>query len=120
MTTPIALIVEDDETLAHIFAQALQAAGFDTAVAQDGDAAWAQLEKVVPAMLVLDLHLPGLSGPAVLEKVRQDGRFADTRVIIASADAELADMLRDQADLVLEKPVSFHQLRLLSSRFKPD
>lgn len=119
MKKATALIVEDDPTLVQIFAKALEAAGFETQTAKTGETAWQLLQQYVPSVLVLDLHLPGLSGRDVLLRVRGDGRFAKTRIVIASADAELAESLHDQVDLVLEKPVSFHQLRQLSSRLNP-
>jgi two-component system cell cycle response regulator DivK len=114
-----AMIIEDNEDLAIIFAEALQAAGFDTGIIQDGDTALARLETCVPNLIILDLHLPYVSGEDILKQIRVDERLVETRVIIATADPRMADMLKDQADLVLLKPISFAQLRDLAARLSP-
>jgi CheY-like chemotaxis protein len=111
-----ALIIEDDSDLAIIFSQALQAAGFATGIIQDGDQALARLAITTPDVVVLDLHMPRVSGAEILRRIRADARLAGTRVIIATADIRATDMLQDQADLVLIKPVSFAQLRDLAGR----
>jgi DNA-binding response OmpR family regulator len=119
MTQPVALIVEDDKKLAKIFQQALKMAGFETEVAQDGRVALAQLAMMTPAVIVLDLHLPYVSGREVLKEIRANPNLRETRVILATADPAMADTLQDQADLVLIKPISFGQLRDMAARLKP-
>jgi DNA-binding response OmpR family regulator len=119
MSNPIALIVEDDDDLANIFAEALQAARYDTEIARTGDRAMARLKTVTPDVVVLDLHLPGVSGMEILGQIRANPRLAHARVIVASADPVMAQSLSDQADLVLIKPISFSQLRDLANRFNP-
>ena len=119
MSNPIALIVEDDDDLANIFAEALQAAKYDTEVIRTGDRAMARLKTVMPDVVVLDLHLPGVSGMEILKQIRADAHLAQTRVIVASADPVMAESLNDQADLVLIKPISFSQLRDLATRLYP-
>jgi DNA-binding response OmpR family regulator len=119
MNERFAMIVEDNEDLAIIFAEALQAAGFDTGIIQDGDTALTRLEGCVPTIIILDLHLPYVSGEDILKRIRVDERLAETRVIIATADPRMADMLKNQADLVLLKPISFGQLRDLAARLSP-
>lgn len=72
-----------------------------------------------PTTAVLDLHLPTVSGKESLQTIRADeGRFKNTRVIIATADYHSADDVRDDADMVLLKPISFKQLRDLSARLR--
>jgi CheY-like chemotaxis protein len=115
---PQALIVEDDEKLAVIFTQALKQAAFDTETARNGREAQARLAVLVPAVVVLDLHLPDVSGGTLLQDIRADPRLAKTQVILATADAAMADVYEDQADLVLIKPVSFSQLRDLATRLR--
>lgn len=118
MSEPLALIIEDEADLSEIFSQALRAAGFATQVARDGRQALERLATLVPDVVVLDLHLPHVDGDDLLHQIRGDERLADTRVIIASADPLMAEVLDGLADLVLIKPVSFVQLRDLSQRLK--
>jgi DNA-binding response OmpR family regulator len=115
---PLALIIEDDEDLASIFAEALQAARFKTEILVDGAIAQRRLKEVVPNLIVLDLHLPYISGETLLRQMRTNPMFTQTKVVIASADPITADMLSSESDLVLVKPVSFSQLRDLAQRLR--
>ena len=112
----LALIIEDDADLATIFAEAIKTAGFEAHTVRDGKTALAQLAATTPSIVVLDLHLPNVSGMDILKYIRADARLAKTRVILTTADARMADMLQGQADLVLVKPISFGQLRDLAAR----
>jgi CheY-like chemotaxis protein len=116
MKTPQALIVEDVSDLSEIFAEALSAAGYEVSCLADGLSAQLYLQEYTPDLLVLDIHLPGLKGDSLLYQVQQDNRFAQTKYIIVTADAYQGDALRELADLVLLKPVSYKQLRDLSGR----
>jgi len=113
------LIIEDDQDLSEIFSQALTAAGFQTEIINDGLAAEERLKQVVPSIVILDMHLPNKSGNMLLRQIREDARLESTRVVVATADAQMGDEMRLDADLVLIKPISFTQLRDLSARFMP-
>jgi two-component system phosphate regulon response regulator PhoB len=114
----VALIIEDDVDLADIFSDALQAAQFKTEIIADGAAAQRRLQEMVPQLVVLDLHLPHVSGETLLRQIRSTPALAKVKVVIASADPITADMLSPESDLVLVKPVSFSQLRDLAQRLK--
>lgn len=117
---PLALIVEDDVDLAAIFAEAFSAAGYETMVRYDGEAALAVLADQMPAVVLLDMHLPKLSGEVVLRHIREDARLARTRVIIATADGTTTvGYPAEKANIVLVKPVRFQQLRHLAARLYP-
>ena len=115
----LALIIEDDENQAPIFAQALKMAEYETETIHDGQAALDRLAVVVPDLVLLDMHLPNVSGDTILHHIRADVRLANTRVMLATADAYMAENLRDKSDLVLLKPISFTQLRDLAKRLRP-
>jgi CheY-like chemotaxis protein len=119
MNMPLALIIEDDADLSTIFAQALQAAEFETEIAEDGQVATTRLNETIPSVVVLDLHLPHVSGRDILDQIRTDPRLKDTRVMLATADPAMAETLRTEADLILIKPISFGQLRDLAKRLRP-
>ena len=114
----LALIVEDDPDLAEIFSAALTLAGFSVEAIGNGVDALARLQSIEPSVIVLDIHLPGISGIEILRQVREDPRLSSARVIASTADARLAETLEEKADLVLVKPVSFNQLRDLALRLK--
>ncbi len=111
-----AIIVEDDAKQAEIFSQALKLAGFEVQIIADGAEALTALATEIPDLVLLDLHLPHVSGEKILEKIRTSSHLNDTKVIITTADAEKAFLLNDASDLVLIKPISFNQLRELAAR----
>jgi len=116
----LALIIEDDEDLASIFAEALRGIGYEVEHVADGKLAQERLKSGdVPFIILLDMHLPHISGGDLLANLKQDERFENTIVIITTADARMGDMYRDQADFVMIKPISFVQLRDLTARLKP-
>lgn len=117
----LALIVEDDEDLASIFAEALRGVGFDVEHIADGKKAQERLTNGTPPFLILlDMHIPHISGGDLLTNViKKDDRLANTMVIITTADARMGENYSDMADFVMIKPISFVQLRDLTSRLKP-
>ena len=120
MNEPLALVIEDDVDLNEIFREALTAAGFVTEIALDGQAALDRLSQITPLVVILDLHLPFVSGEAIFRSIRSNPRLTSTRVVLATADAAAAEFLREQADFVLVKPISYSQLRDLSRRLNPN
>jgi DNA-binding response OmpR family regulator len=116
---PFSLIVEDDADLSDIFAEALMAAGFDTEIVRNGRLAMERLGEIIPNVVILDLHLPEVAGSTILSYIRAEERLAATSVVVATADAVMGDQLRDIADFVLIKPISFSQLRDLTNRLNP-
>jgi CheY-like chemotaxis protein len=116
---PLALVIEDDQKQATVFAQALRMAEYETEIIRDGQEALNRLGEVIPALVVLDLHLPKISGKDIFQQIRADQRLNQTRVMLATADPLFAETLRSEVDLVLLKPISFNQLRDLASRLQP-
>jgi len=116
----LALIIEDDEDLASIFAEALRGIDYEVEHIADGRLAQDRLKSgAVPFLILLDMHLPHISGGDLLNVIKQDDRFEKSTVIITTADARMGDMYRDQADFVMIKPISFVQLRDIAARLKP-
>jgi DNA-binding response OmpR family regulator len=114
---PFALIIEDNDKLSQIFSLTLQSE-FEVEAVLDGQIAYKRLGEVIPDLVILDLHLPGISGRELLEYIRSDARLEKTRVILATADERQSEYLYDLADIVLLKPISPVQLRELAIRMK--
>ncbi len=124
MSLPFALIIEDNPDQALVFSKALEVAGYITEIIYDGAVAQKRLqalraEGTPPSVIVLDLHIPNIPGKKLLEEIRADEQLKKTRVLLATADAALAERLFDQADFILLKPISFAQLSLLAERIRP-
>jgi two-component system cell cycle response regulator DivK len=117
---PPALIIEDDDKLSIIFTEALRQAGFDARVIHDGAEALTAIQTCRPDVVILDLHLPHISGDEILKAIRRTENLALTRVIITTADAVLAETLRPHCDLILIKPISFLQLRDIAKAMRAD
>ena len=115
---PLALIIEDDDTLAAMFAEALRQVHFKTVIVSDGATAVAQVTALAPALIILDLHLPHVAGDEILHQIRQDENLTKAHVVVTTADAVRAAALQDKADVVLIKPVSVLQLRDLARRIR--
>jgi DNA-binding response OmpR family regulator len=119
MSKPLALIIEDDANLSKIFSLALQT-DFETETYGDGSTAFMRMANVEPALVILDLNLPGLQGKDILTDIRANQRLAKTHVIICTADERQAELLSEDADIVMLKPISPAQLRQIASRFLPE
>lgn len=113
---PFALIIEDNEDQNLVFTKALEHAGFKTESLFDGAVARERLHQIRPEVIVLDLHLPHVNGDKLLSQIRNDPNLTKTRIILATADAAMAEYLYTQTDLVLLKPVSFSQLTNMAAR----
>ncbi len=112
----LALIIEDDEDLSFIFAEAMRAAGFEPEIIRDGQVALDRLDGAAPSVILLDLHLPHVAGTDILKQIRAREHLKKVRVVVATADARLAEQTDRQADIVLIKPISFSLLRDLATR----
>lgn len=117
MSKPLALVIEDDPLQNQVFALALSGS-FAIETFADGLNAIERLAEVTPKLVILDINLPGASGAQVLDVIRRDKRFNDTRVILATANSQEAEILRDKSDIVLLKPISPIQLREFAERLK--
>ena len=118
MSDAVALVIEDHRDISTLFSMVLEEAGFKTEIIRTGDEAVARLADVVPEVVILDLHLPGVAGDEILRQIRTDARLAETRVIVITAYTALAKTLQEEADLVLIKPVSLNLLRRLVARLR--
>jgi DNA-binding response OmpR family regulator len=119
-TNPIAFIIEDDVLVLPIYQAAIQDALYDVFAFQNGASALEQLNVMNPVLVILDMRLPGVPGINILQIIKSEKRFENTRVIVVSADTTLTEYIREKADLVLLKPVGYNQLRELAARLRPE
>ncbi len=110
---PFALIIEDEPNQAKILATVLQMLDFETEIIYEGQTALNRITQTVPQLIILDLHLPSISGSDILRKIQADHRLYDTRIIVVTGDIPGGYQLHDKVDLVLAKPIviqQFHDL----------
>ena len=100
------LIVDDDLAMAKSIERILKKAGFTTMIADNGFRAGALLGTFRPAVITLDLQMPGLGGMDVLRFVRGSEHLAATRILVVSAmpQEQLGEAMKAGANDVLAKP----------------
>ena len=84
------LVVEDDAKIAQLLLDYLRSDGFAASAVADGNLALAQIERTPPAVVILDLMLPGLDGIGVCRAVRQ---FSDVPILMLTARVDEVDRL---------------------------
>lgn len=78
------LVVEDDKFLRELMSQKLTKEGFQIIQAIDGEEGLKKIKEEKPALVLLDLILPGIDGFEVLSKVKEDPEISKTPIIILS------------------------------------
>ncbi|MFI5307287.1 MAG: response regulator [Polyangiales bacterium] len=104
------VLVEDDQRLARLTAQYLASHAVRVAIVARGDVALAEILRVRPDLVLLDLMLPGADGLALCRQIRER---MDVPIVILTARNEEADRvlgLETGADDYLSKPFSSREL----------
>src|SRR3982750_6752 len=109
------LVVDDEADIVALVAYHLVKAGYRVSTASTGPDAIAAARQERPALIVLDLMLPGASGYEVLEKLRAAAATREIAVLMLTARREEPDRIRGLAlgaDDYLTKPFSPQELVL--------
>jgi DNA-binding response OmpR family regulator len=105
------LIAEDEERIASFIERGLQASGFTTKVARDGEAALSLARSGQFDLMILDLGLPQQDGLDVLHSLRDEGRAIPVVILTArSSVSEVVVGFEGGADDYITKPFSFEEL----------
>ncbi|MEX2179211.1 MAG: response regulator transcription factor, partial [Gemmatimonadaceae bacterium] len=109
------LVVDDEPDIVALCAYHLAKAGYRVVTAASGSDALEQARRQRPALVVLDLMLPGMSGYDVLQQIRADDALKQVPVLMLTARREEADRIEGLtlgADDYLTKPFSPQELVL--------
>ena len=107
------LIVEDNEKNMKLVRDVLQATGYSTLEATTGEEAVELALSQAPALVLMDVQLPGIDGVEALEKMRQNESTASIPVLALTAQAMSGDrerFLEAGFDGYLAKPVDVREL----------
>lgn len=106
-------IVEDDPQISELESYALQSSGFETAVFSEGSSFFHALNRETPALVLLDVMLPGESGLDILKRLRSQADTASLPVILVTAKSSELDTVRGLdlgADDYIAKPFGVMEL----------
>lgn len=113
MSLEIVQIIEDDRTQARLIDQALRRASFRTNVAHDGPAGMQDIWRNKPALVLLDVMLPGMDGMEVCRRLRQDPQTKHIPIImitVMGSEEQRIAGLDVGADDYIVKPFSDKEL----------
>jgi CheY-like chemotaxis protein len=111
---PYVLVIEDVLDIADIYAEILEMEGMSVEMITDGAVALQRLETAAPDLILLDMHLPNVSGLEILTFIRNHPQLKQTKVVVITANPLLARAAEGSADLIFVKPVSTTQVCTLS------
>lgn len=125
MRPPHVLLVDDDEILLRRLQNLLVRAGFEVSSATDGLHALGEVRHRLPDIVVTDVHMPRMGGPALIEALRKLPEMADRPILVLTADETRFTkirLLQVGADDFIVKPVDPEELvaRLRAQARKSD
>ena len=99
------LLIEDDEHVAQVLAEAFASQGHATAIRYTGEEGLAYLTRERPDAVVLDIRLPRLNGVAVLRQIRATDPALPVIIMTGLATpGEIAEVRRLGVTEIIEKP----------------
>jgi PAS domain S-box-containing protein len=117
---PVILIVDDDAVVRYTAKEAVEGAGFTVVEAVDGGAALAAFVEARPAVVMLDIVMPGMDGFAVCAAIRRTPQGAHTPIVMMTGldDSESIDQAFEAgATTFITKPLNLavliHRLRYI-------
>jgi two-component system, cell cycle response regulator DivK len=102
------LLIEDNEQNRYLVTFLLQSRGWEIVHAEDGPAGLALADRIDPALVLLDIQLPGMDGYAVARALRANPKFDAVPVIAVTSYAMAGDRERcfqSGCNGYLEKPI---------------
>ena len=110
------LVAEDDPACRFLLERNLLSWGYEVVATQDGDQAWRILvEPDAPRLALLDWRMPGLDGPTLCRKIREELKEPYTYIILLTAqhrDQDLVAGMEAGADDYITKPFRQGELKV--------
>jgi DNA-binding response OmpR family regulator len=107
---PRILVVDDDEDIRILLRELLQRAGYDVDEVEDGRAALRQLYATPPALVILDVTMPGMDGYQTLERIRDLSEVPVMMLTARTQELEKVRGLAAGADDYVAKPFGRQEL----------
>lgn len=117
------LVVDDNQDVLDLLQDELSAEGYLVETASDGLAALRSLKREKPDLLIIDIMMPGISGPGVMTLIQEQEHYRALRevpTIVISARTNIEFVQEEGLELAeddyLSKPIDFDQLQDLVAR----
>jgi CheY-like chemotaxis protein len=106
------LVVEDDAGVRGLLQTVLEDEGLEIVLAADGEEGLQLARTVDPAVVLIDVMMPGLGGPEVIRRLRRPDGSLPFAVLVLTGAVESVEPLRQElgADAILEKPFDITRL----------
>ncbi len=100
------LVVEDDPSVRGLIQTILEDEALEVVVAGDGEEGLRLARSIDPQVVLVDVMMPGLGGPEVIQRLRDEDGSLPFAVLVVTGAAEVVASLRGELgqDAVLEKP----------------
>jgi two-component system cell cycle response regulator DivK len=85
MEAPLILIVEDDEKSRRLMRDVLECQGYATMETDHAEIGVELIRRIQPSLVLMDIHLPGISGLDAIREIRGDERICNTPVMAVTA-----------------------------------
>jgi two-component system OmpR family response regulator len=102
------LVIEDDPDLRSLYSSTLRVAGYEVEAVADGLDALYHLENALPALVILDIGLPRISGRTVYEEITRQPRTRRLPIVVVTGDP--GDLKETKWLCILRKPVDLDAL----------
>ena len=102
------LVIDDDDEVRSVIVELLRHMDYDVSEASDGERGLALLERVEPALAIIDYLMPGMNGAEVARKARQRAPHLPIIFISGYADSSAIDLIPQSR--LLRKPVVLTEL----------
>ncbi len=112
------LVVDDDETVRELMRHFLERESYEVVTARDGEEGLRLAREVRPAVITLDVLMPGLDGWEVLRRLKSDPELAAIPVVMVTIVGEQNKGYALGASDYLEKPVERDRLRAILDRYR--
>ena len=90
----LVLIVDDTPANLAVLSEAISDAGFETAIAVDGERALIQIKQDPPDLILLDVMMPGIDGFETCRRIKADEKLKDIPIIFMTALADVENKVK--------------------------
>ncbi len=93
---PLIIVVDDDEEIVDVLDATLSIKGYRVLGAQDGNSGFKKISAKEPDLVILDLHLPKMTGQEVIVKMRKTPNLANIPILVLTATTKFSPLTDDE------------------------